>query len=322
MANVNQEIGRAAPYNQQIALNDTVVRTLFGKASGVISMSDGYGKTYVPYGTSVAFTAGSTTWTVPAGVTSIKVKAWANGGASGSANGGGAGYITGILSVTPGSTLTVNVEYPSGYLNIAEDCSDMNFPVAAEDIAQGGHQAYVYRDTSSYIVAGGGGGGSLSAGGAGGGTNGLPSAASTSGGQGAQGNTGGARSTDTTNNICNSATDGKGANYSAWGSSGDWVFIGRGGQPQGTSGCGTNDASVCNHTGAEGGWGWAGGGAGSASGGGGSSGSTGNFTSVTNTAGSGTTPGNNADSDYVAGKGVGATTTWGSGGAGYIVIRY
>lgn len=42
--NVNQELGRASPYNQQISLNDTVVRSLFGVASGQIAMSDGYGK--------------------------------------------------------------------------------------------------------------------------------------------------------------------------------------------------------------------------------------------------------------------------------------
>ena len=39
---VNTELGLTA--TAQITLNDSAVRTLFGKASGQISMSDGYGK--------------------------------------------------------------------------------------------------------------------------------------------------------------------------------------------------------------------------------------------------------------------------------------
>ncbi len=57
------------------------------------------------------------TWTVPAGVTSINVKLWGGGGAGGgtdhpnSGGGGGAGgsYLLQTLSVTPGSTISINV---------------------------------------------------------------------------------------------------------------------------------------------------------------------------------------------------------------------
>lgn len=42
LANVNTELGVAS--NTTRSLNDAAVRSLFGKASGVISMSDGYGK--------------------------------------------------------------------------------------------------------------------------------------------------------------------------------------------------------------------------------------------------------------------------------------
>lgn len=314
MANVNQEIGRAAPYNQQIALNDTVVRTLFAKASGVISMSDGYGKTYVPYGTSVTFTA-DTTWTVPAGITSIKIKSWAGGGgnrgiASGTTGGGG-GYITGILSVTPGSTLQVWVSNTAGSAGGAsEDC---NIPDGGADYAFGGYGAIVYRDTSTYIISGGGGAAYTGNGGAGGGTNGLPSAATSTSGQGAQGNTGGAKATD------NGNTNGNGGNYVAWTNNSAYA---EGGYPGQIDAC---DSTAFYTVGAVGGAGWAGGGgsvyAGGGSGGA-SSGATANFTSITNTAGSGAAAGNNADSDYVAGKGVGATYPTVTGGAGYIVIRY
>lgn len=320
MANVNQEIGRAAPYNQQIALNDTVVRTLFGKASGVISMSDGYGKTYVPYGTSVSFTA-DTTWTVPAGVTSVKIKAWGGGGGnkgqgSGTSAGGG-GYITGILSVTPGSTLSVFVSNTGGSVGgITEDCG---IPEGMTDISFGGYGAYVYRDTSTYIVSGGGGGSYSVNGGAGGGTNGLPAAATSISGQGAQGNTGGARATGNPTNSCNSTTGQNGKNYVAWTNSSSYA---QGGEPGAIDAC---SGTSCERVGATGGSGWAGGGGSvyfDGAGGGASSGATANFTSITNTAGSGGTPGNNGDSDYVAGKGVGATDVTILGGAGYIVIRY
>jgi len=44
--NINQELGRASPYNQTVALNDSVVRTLFQRttAGSSVAMSDGWGK--------------------------------------------------------------------------------------------------------------------------------------------------------------------------------------------------------------------------------------------------------------------------------------
>lgn len=55
MAQVNTELGRASNYANS-NLNESVIRTLFGKPSGAISMSDGHGKssrTYVHTGTMV-----------------------------------------------------------------------------------------------------------------------------------------------------------------------------------------------------------------------------------------------------------------------------
>ncbi len=66
-------------------------------------------------------TAGSSTWTVPAGVTSVTVAAWGAGGAGGGstdagfgsarggAGGGGGAYASSTLSVTPGQQLTIVV---------------------------------------------------------------------------------------------------------------------------------------------------------------------------------------------------------------------
>lgn len=42
MAMVNTELGRAA--NANVSLTESAVRSMFGKSSGAISMSDGYGK--------------------------------------------------------------------------------------------------------------------------------------------------------------------------------------------------------------------------------------------------------------------------------------
>lgn len=44
LKNVNQELLKTSPYEQTVSLNDTDVRTLFGVASGAISMSNGHGK--------------------------------------------------------------------------------------------------------------------------------------------------------------------------------------------------------------------------------------------------------------------------------------
>jgi hypothetical protein len=45
LSQVNTELGRSATAN--ISLNESAVRTLFGRASGAISMSDGYGKSSI-----------------------------------------------------------------------------------------------------------------------------------------------------------------------------------------------------------------------------------------------------------------------------------
>ncbi len=62
-----------------------------------------------------AYTGGTQSWTVPAACTRVTVMAWGGGGggynsAIGEAGtGGGAGYVTGVLTVTPGVSLTVVV---------------------------------------------------------------------------------------------------------------------------------------------------------------------------------------------------------------------
>lgn len=85
-ANVNTELGFNA--TTIIALNDSPVRSLFGKPSGAISMSDGYGKSNITY---VTFTS-STTWVVPAGVTNIKTMSGRGGSGVSDYNSSGGVY--------------------------------------------------------------------------------------------------------------------------------------------------------------------------------------------------------------------------------------
>ena len=57
------------------------------------------------------YTSGTNTFTVPNGITKIMVEVWGGGGgaAIGTEGGGGGGYSKGILSVTPGATITATV---------------------------------------------------------------------------------------------------------------------------------------------------------------------------------------------------------------------
>ena len=187
--NVNQELGKASPYNQVVSLNDADVRTLFGIASGAIRMSDGYGKTLYSNSVTFNYTASSTSWTVPAGVTSIKVRLWGGGGGTGlAANmttvipGGGGGFMEGIISVTPGQT--INIYTGGGGIDNVDDtceCDPDNDYVTrvANNFGTGGEKSIVSvggwattTNSLDYIISGGGGGGSSGAGGAGGGSTG------------------------------------------------------------------------------------------------------------------------------------------------------
>lgn len=60
-----------------------------------------------------SYTGADQTWAVPAGVTQISVKVWGAGGAGGNYifndSGGGGGFVTGTLNVTPGERLTIIV---------------------------------------------------------------------------------------------------------------------------------------------------------------------------------------------------------------------
>jgi len=103
LSQVNTELGLSS--TAQISLNDSAVRSLFGKASGAISMSDGYGKA-----NQFAFTISSNQ--TNANLASLATAAGWNGSSKVVATIGSGVYISSNSTGTP--ALTVNGSFPGG----------------------------------------------------------------------------------------------------------------------------------------------------------------------------------------------------------------
>lgn len=280
---------------------------------------------------------GASTFTVPAGVTSLSVKVWGGGGGGGAGGsaaaggtGGGGGYVSGNVTVTPGETLTV-------YVGGGGATGTRN---TAGGGGGGGGYSSIYRGATPLAIAAGGGGGgggrnsagnTGGAGGAGGGTNGIAGTTSGAGGGGGAGtqSAGGAGGTGGTNagSAGSSLTGGLGGDGRTSGTTDGSGASG--GLASGGSGGGVIATSRAGGGGGGGGYFGGGGGSSSSSGsgaGGGGSGSSFVSGSLTTTAGSGQNPGNNTDTDRSgAGQGgnAGATGGTGTGGSnGIIIINY
>jgi hypothetical protein len=292
--------------------------------------------------TSTYSTPGSTTYSVPAGVTSVTVKTWGAGGGGGGAspdriggNGGGGGYATATFTVTPSETLTVRVGGGGG------GGTGYNTGTNSGNGGGGGGYSGVLRSTTPLIIAAGGGGGGggngdtgstarapgTNAGGGGGstGSSGVTNGATVGGGGGTQvaGGTGGA-----TNGVTGSSlTGGNGGSPGGTATGGGTNGGGNGGIQQ--NGGGPNKRPGGGGAGA-GYYGGGGGGGrtnqyeGGAGGGGGSSYTTGSPASTA--AASGTSAGNFSDparSGAGSGGGGGAVGTSGTAGsAGLVIISY
>lgn len=289
-------------------------------------------------------TAGTNTFTVPTGISSVTVKAWGAGGGGGSGSsssgsggaGGGGGFAQSTLSVSGGTNLTVNVG--SGGSN----------GTAASRGGYGGGFSAVLNGSTYLIQAGGGGGGggtygtssgSGGAGGAGGGATAVAGSAGTGtatvGGAGGAGSAsaGSAGSAGTSGSAGYTGAANLGGDAGGSGTTCSTAVTTRGGAG-GTGGGGKGGtASTCIGGGGGGGGRFGGGGGGSATtgttrgaggGGGGSSLVTGS--STTQTAGSGRTPGNSTDVAYSGTAGIGgsgSTSTASTVGAdGQVVISY
>lgn len=291
----------------------------------------GEGEGADPYG-EYTWTGSAQTYTVPAGVSSVSIKAWGAGGGAGnetgqaSGTGGGGGYAQATVSVTPGEVLTVR----PGQGGIAP--------------GGGGGASIVERaDGTLLVVAGGGGGGGTDGGSGSGGL----------GTGGAAGGTSGTMGASMSSSTWGAGTGGQGGTQSAGGTGGQGAVISGSGNPcdgaagaylrggggaYGWSSCATSAAAVedsagtgqSNGAGGGGGAGYYGGGGGGSLstyyGGGGGGGSS--WTSSgTVSAGSGDTAANSGDADHDGSAGMGGqpgtwpSTTSTDGEPGRIVIQ-
>ncbi len=249
------------------------------------------------------FTNGNQSFVVPAGVTSITVKAWGAGGGSLNTAGGAGGFTTSSLTVTPGETL-----------NVIVGAAGLGGQQGNYGNASGGGRSAVQRSSVDILTAGGGGGGAYVGTGAGGGGGGL---------------VGGSCYNSSTNPYCGGG--GTQTNGGAPGTGGP--ALGAGTQYLG----GINASYAGNNYG--GGGGGAGGGAGGggyygggAGGNGGSGGPAGGGGSsfgpvgAALTAATGATAVGTSDSDYSGGAGIGGAASGGAngnaGGNGLLVIRW
>jgi hypothetical protein len=302
------ELGRSA--TTTTSLGESAVRTLLGVASGTIGMNSGYGKSNVTYDFSISpAVSGKSNWSLStdgalnlsssgewtitmARTVTVTGKFWGAGGAPGgtytSSNppttgigpGGGGGYSTGNFQLINASTYILRVGRGGRRNTIA------NLNTAGATHLSGGVQtnssgwgsegggytglfATSVSQANAWLIAGGGGGGSDSGfgnAGSGGGSTGENSTA------GAQGGGAGTQSAGGSASVYNNATAGSAL----------------------TGGLAQNNQGSLGG----GGGGYWGGGGGNVGGGGGGSGyfKSGTVSSSTLTTGSGSTPGNSADS--------------------------
>lgn len=159
---------------------------LFSATSITVFAQDA-GKIVFTYKTGTDNKGVDQTWTVPAGVTRIKVKAWGAGGAGGNYldfndTGGGGGFVTGTLNVTPGDQLTIIVG-GGGQQGAGLGAYGDGGGKACGVGGRGGGRSAIRTSAGKELItagAGGGGGGSAKTGQAlGGGGGGLEGTAST-----------------------------------------------------------------------------------------------------------------------------------------------
>lgn len=155
LSQVNTELGLSS--TAAISLNDSAVRTLFGKASGAIAMSDGYGKS-----NQFAFTISSNQ--ADANLRSLAIAAGWNGTSKVVATVGSGVYIYSTSTSTPG--LTIDGSWSNGVL-LVNNGYIMGMGGAGGLSRSGGAPggpaislgASVTVTNNSYIGGGGGGGG-------------------------------------------------------------------------------------------------------------------------------------------------------------------
>jgi hypothetical protein len=142
-----------------------------GSCGGGESCQDGTceGGTYPAQGV-IVYTGSDQFVTVPLGVSEVEVKLWgAGGGGHNTADGGAGGFVSGILAVTPGETLTIVVGQGGQNGESAYGGGGATDDVGNPARGGGGRSAIRRSDTELATAGGGGGAGNMQSGGAGGG---------------------------------------------------------------------------------------------------------------------------------------------------------
>ncbi|KJS56981.1 hypothetical protein VM98_03485, partial [Streptomyces rubellomurinus subsp. indigoferus] len=283
------------------------------------------------------YSGGDQTFTVPPGVSSVYARVFGAGGAgsprpyyTGQYGGGGGGYTTGALAVTPGQSLTLTVGQ-GGQLNSTSSTYGgggaggqgfTNGAGASATGGSGGGMSAVWNGASGsnpLLIAGGGGGSSpgadalTPAAGGGGGANGGQDNQPTASGRGGTQTAGGAAATQTS---C--ATAGAGSQYQGGRGASAPQYEGGGGGGGGYYGGG---GGACQRGGALDANGMGGGGSGYNRGAGVTNTQTSNGTNSTGN-GVGGTSGGRTDAQYVGGSGIGDGGGYSNGGNGQIVIEW
>jgi hypothetical protein len=254
LSQVNVELGLSA--TAQISLNDAAVRTLFGRASGAIGMSDGRGKA-----NEFAFTISSNQ--TNANLATLATAAGWNGSSKLVATIGAGVYISSNSTGTPG--LTVNGSFPGGVeLTNNGFIIGMGGAGGSGTFGSGGSGASgglalsvssTISITNNGTIGGGGGGG----GGGSGGSDPIFGGPPRQGGGGGGGRTGATNSSGGSPNGGTGTSSsaggggggslgygGSGGSGGAWGSSGASGGTGAGGFGSGGSGGGAGGAITGN----------------------------------------------------------------------------
>ena len=188
----------------------------------------------IPVAVTFNYTGADQSFVVPASKTSITVYMWAAGGQgtttiNGSFYGGAGAYVQGVLTVTPGETLTIYVgqrgnagptfAYKNGGYNSADD----------QGTGTAGGRSGIARSSTNIVAVGaGGGGGGNGNGGAGGITSGSSGTGTNPGGGGTQ-SAGGTAASSGYNSGGVGQNFGGGTGPGAYGGSGGDGFYGGGG---------------------------------------------------------------------------------------------
>ncbi len=298
--------------------------------------------------------AGTDTYTLPTGITSIDVTAWGGGGGGGGGGdnnaggaGGGAGYVEGTIAVSSGDTLAIAVGGGGGQGLYTGGGGNAEGTGGGGGGYSGVFDTSITQANALFVASAGGGGGGgdntggAPDGGAGGASGGLSGSSGTGGGGSVGAGQGGTQ-------VAGGAAGGGNNGSTIAGTNGAALSGGLGGDsnpPTATAGgaAGINgggeggqaSTSLGRAGGGGGGAGYYGGGGGTASnggntsgagGGGGSNHIDGSATGTTNTGAAGLTPFQN-DPYYITGVGVGGTggaldSNGFNGGNGLVVLSY